>query len=181
MTEEAKLEPNESGLRPTTPGWFVVNVRDAAWFDHERFGAATIFESPDARFEQVGVNVRVLMPGQPNGMYHSETGRQEAILVLAGECTLLIEEQERTLRAWDFVHLPPGTLHITIGAGDGPCVLVMVGIRGIRGIRYPVSELARRHNAGVDKETAEPSEAYAGLGEPKLRRPAVWDELPWGR
>jgi uncharacterized cupin superfamily protein len=48
------------------------------------------------------------VPGRPNGMYYAETGRQEAILVLASECTLLIEEDERTLRAWDFVHLPAG-------------------------------------------------------------------------
>jgi uncharacterized cupin superfamily protein len=178
---EAKLERNESGLAPTTEGWFVVNVRDAAWIDHDRFGAGTVFESPAARFEQVGINVRVLMPGQPNGLYPSELHRQEGILVLAGECTLLVEEQERTLRAWDFVHLPPGTHHITVGAGDGPCVVVMVGFRGTRGLRYPVSELARRYGAGVEAETSEPDEAYAGSDPPKLARPAVWGELPWSR
>ena len=30
---------------------------------------------------------------------------------------------------------------------------------------YPASDLAQRHGAGVDKETSEPKEAYAGLAE----------------
>jgi mannose-6-phosphate isomerase-like protein (cupin superfamily) len=47
---------------------------------------------------------------------HRES-HQEDFLVLAGECTLLVEDQERQLQAWDFVHCPPDTEHIFIGAG----------------------------------------------------------------
>jgi uncharacterized cupin superfamily protein len=40
-------------------------------------------------------------------MYHAESV-QEDFLVLMGDCILIIEDRERHLRAWDFVHCPPG-------------------------------------------------------------------------
>ena len=76
----------------------------------------------------IGINIQVLQPGEPNCMYHGETG-QEDFLVLSGECLLLIEGEERPLKQWDFVHSPPWTEHVFVGAGDGPCVILMVGAR----------------------------------------------------
>ena len=73
-------------------------------------------------FEQLGFTLAVLEPGKPTGMYHAESS-QEDFLVLAGACLLLVEEEERGLRAWDFVHCPPGTRHTFVGTGDGPCVI----------------------------------------------------------
>ena len=35
MVEEARLEKSEHGLWPVTEGWFVVNVRDAAWLTEQ--------------------------------------------------------------------------------------------------------------------------------------------------
>ncbi len=128
MIEEARVEQSEAGLVAVTDGWFVVNVRDAEWMTHETFGAACPFERADASFPDLGINVRVLQPGQPNALYHAESN-QEDIIVLAGECLLLVEGEERPLRAWDFVHFPPNTEHIVVGAGDGPAVvLVHAGI-----------------------------------------------------
>ena len=127
--------------------WFVVNVRDGHWRTHHAFGASCGFEDSETSFEQFGVNVRVLQPGQPNCLYHSESN-QEDFLVLAGECLLLVEGEERPLRAWDFVHCPPGTEHVFVGAGDGPCVILMVGGRSEdERLLYPVSEVARRHRS----------------------------------
>jgi uncharacterized cupin superfamily protein len=100
-------------------------------------------------------------------MYHGEDA-QEDFLVLSGECLLLIEGEERRLRQWDFVHCPPWTEHIFVGAGEGPCVLLGVGARRKgRGIRYPVSEIALKYGAGVERETTEPREAYARFAEDK--------------
>ena len=65
-------------------------------------------------------------PGQR--LYHEESN-QEDFLVLHGECIAVIEEQERPLRQWDFVHCPPGTRHVFVGAGDGPCAILMIGAR----------------------------------------------------
>ena len=44
---------------------------------------------------------------------------------------------------------------------------------------YPVSELTRRHGAGVETEATNPREAYAGYPEGRLERPPRWDRLPW--
>ena len=160
MAPEAPLEQTESGSAPKGDGWFVLNAGDARWRDGH-FGAYTRFEG-DARFSQVGLNIGVLQPGQPSCMYHGED-EQEDFLVLAGECLLLIEGEERRLKQWDFVHCPPWTEHVFVGAGDGPCTLLAVGTRRKDGVVYPESELAQRHHAGVERETREPDEAYAGI------------------
>ena len=158
--DEARLVSTAHGLVPEGEGWFVLNAREASWGCSEELGSAVSFEG-DVHFRDYGINIHVLPPGQPNCMYHGEEG-QEDFLVLSGECILLIEGQVRQLRAWDFVHCPPWTEHVFVGAGYRPCVILMVGSRaGGKGVRYPVLELARRHGAGVDVETTDPLEAYA--------------------
>jgi uncharacterized cupin superfamily protein len=158
MVPEAQLGDGDRGLAPQGPGWFVLNARDARWLEGE-YGAYTRFEG-ESRFPKLGVNIGVLQPGQPACMYHGEDD-QEDFLVLAGECLLLIEGEERKLGAWDFVHCPAWTEHVFVGAGDGPCTILAVGTRIGNDVRYPVSELARRHGAGVERETRDPRIAYA--------------------
>jgi uncharacterized cupin superfamily protein len=172
---EARLQREGEGLVPAGEGWFVLNVADARWVDGE-FGAYTTFEGPEARFAQIGVNVAVLQPGQASCYYHRE-GAQEDFLVLAGECLLLVEGEERSLRAWDFFHCPPWTEHVFVGAGEGPCLVVAIGARPNDGIVYPVSELAQRHGAGVEEETAAPRDAYAHVA-PDRNVPFRRDWLP---
>jgi uncharacterized cupin superfamily protein len=190
MVEEARLEEVGSGLAPVSPGWFVVNAADGPWVRNDLFGARCGFEGstrvlaerPDLEpvwFAEIGFNLTVLAPGKPSGMYHAESG-QEDFLVLAGECLLVIEEEERPLRAWDFVHCPAGTRHIFVGAGDGPCVLFMVGARREgKSIVYPRSDAALARGAGVETETDSPPEAYAPFPKWGLGRPDGWDSLPW--
>jgi uncharacterized cupin superfamily protein len=134
---------------------------------------------PARRFADVGLMVQVIQPGQPSGLYHAETN-QEHFLVLAGECLLLVGGEERPLRAWDFVHCPPGTEHVFVGAGDGPCVIFMTGRRTEeKTIVYPRSKLAQRHGAGVETETGSPSDAYALFPHWQPERPRSWNGLPW--
>ena len=166
MVPEAKLRSTEHGLVAVGDGWFVVDAREARWRE-DAFAPYCTFEG-DERFTGLGINVSVLLPGRPNGMYHRE-GSQEDFLVLAGECLLLIEGEERRLKAWDFVHCPPGTDHIFLGAGDRPCLLLATGKRP-SGVTYPVSELAQLHEAGVDQETSNPDEAYARFPQAVDRR-----------
>jgi uncharacterized cupin superfamily protein len=161
MVPQAPLERREGGLAPAGDGWFVLNARDAAWRDGH-FGAYTRFEGEAARFPEIGVNIGVLAPGQPACHYHGEDA-QEDFLVLSGECLLLIEGEERRLRAWDFVHCPAWTEHVLVGAGDGPCTVLAIGSRARDAVVYPVSELALRHGAGVERETRDPEEAYAAI------------------
>jgi uncharacterized cupin superfamily protein len=178
MVEAARLEQLDTGLAPVTDGWFVVNVPDAAWVTSEAFGAACIFESDDVSFPHVGYTICVLQPGQANGMYHREAA-QEDFLVLSGECLLLVEGEERPLKAWDFVHCPPGTEHIFVGAGDGPCMIFMAGGRGDRSTVYVESALAQRHGAGVPAETTESAEAYAPYPKWQPGPPPSWAGTPW--
>lgn len=73
----------------------------------------------------------------------------------------MVEEEERRLKPWDFVHCAPGTHHIFVGAGDGPCAILMVGARGEgKKLHYPPSEVAARHGAAAPEETDSPHEAY---------------------
>ena len=169
--DEARLEHVVTGLTPVTAGWFVVNARDAAWIRHPTFGVQCLFETggPVARsregleplhFEQLGICLHVLEPGQPSTLYHAEPGNQEDFLVLSGECVATIEGEQRTLRAWDFVHCPPGTRHSFAGAGEGPCLLLEVGARVRREWRYYPTPLAE----SVDRETDSGADAYAPYG-----------------
>jgi quercetin dioxygenase-like cupin family protein len=178
---EARLEDSGSGLAPVSEGWFVVNVRDAEWWYTERRGAACRFENeygePPLEFAQLGINVTSLEPGQ-HGLYHAEAN-QEAFLVLSGECKLLVEGEERRLRAWDFFHAPPWTEHAFVGAGAGPCVILMAGARFGPEVRYPVSELAARYGASVEEETSDWRQAYATVEWFRRERPPHWDRLPW--
>ena len=93
---------------------------------------------------------------------------------------MLVEGEERRLRAWDFFHCPNGTEHILVGAGNGPCVVLMTGNREPgRPIHYPVSKLALDNRAGVEVATSSPPEAYAGYPDERIERPPYWDALPW--
>ena len=158
--EEANVERTEHGLAAAEPGWFVLNVADARWMRSEIAGQWTDFEPPEG-FEHYGIGVHVLQPGQPNGKYHAENV-QEDFLVLAGECILIVEEEERHLKAWDFFHCAPGTHHIIVGAGDGPCAILMAGLRGeSKELHYPVSEVAGRYGASTPEETDTPRVAYS--------------------
>ena len=161
---EAPLEQTEHGLAARGDGWFVLNAREACWYDRGPRGKLCHFEE-GVDFPQLGVHIYVLEPGQPMSMYHWEAD-QEDFLVLAGEPLLLVEGEERPLRQWDFVHCPPRAEHTIVGAGDGRSIVVAVGAR-VDSVDnpnwggYPVADVALRHGAGVEQETTEAKEAYA--------------------
>jgi uncharacterized cupin superfamily protein len=163
MVPEAQLESTEHGRVPKGDGWFVLNAREAQWRHAQGRGAYSQLEG-ETEFPQLGIHLVVLDPGEAMAMYHWEAD-QEDFLVLAGEALLIVESEERPLRQWDFVHCPPETKHVIVGAGAGPCVVLAVGARilstGPDWGGYPVDETALRHGAGVEKETTDPFEAYA--------------------
>ena len=172
---EAQLVDSPAGRAAETDGWFIVNVAEAAGMHTDRFGDACRFEVAAARFPEFGINVRVLQPGQPNCLYHRESS-QEAFLVLSGECIAVVEEQERPMRPGDFFHAPSGTAHVIVGAGEGPCVVLMVGTRkDPEELLYPASPVAARHGASVERDTSDEEAAYAGV----QARPGPLGRLPW--
>jgi uncharacterized cupin superfamily protein len=179
MTPEARIEETGDGLAPAGEGWFVVNAREARWRRRPGRGNSLPLtgwtdEEAETLFPQLGVGLFVLGPGEPIGMYHWEAD-QEDFLVLSGEALLIVEGRERPLRQWDFVHCPPGTQHMIVGAGDGPCAVLAVGSRehvdeDCNGGAYTVDEVALRRGAGVDEETSDAERAYARFSESEPTR-----------
>ena len=170
---EAQLASTDAGLSPEGDGWFVVNVADAVSVGIDERHYAFNFEGAQRRFPHFGINLRVLYPGRPAAMYHAESN-QEAFLVLEGECTLIVEDRERTLHKWDFFYCSPNTAHVIVGAGSGRCIVLMVGARtGGRELLYPASEAAAQYGASVTEDTNDPVVAYAGWKRPQPGR------YPW--
>jgi uncharacterized cupin superfamily protein len=166
----ASLKQTENGLVPEDGGWYKANLREVEWGTVEGGGAWCMFGEGT---QQLGIGVHVLWPGDKPGFYHAETD-QEGFLVLEGECTLVVEGEERTLRQWDYFHCPAETRHITVGAGDGPCAILMIGARTPgKTIVYPVDATAAKYGASVERETTSPKEAYAD--RPPQRKVAA----PW--
>jgi uncharacterized cupin superfamily protein len=175
---EAKLEDTGPGLVPASQGWFVMNVRDARWFDKPGRGHSVPLTGHDEYeaetfFPMLGMSIRVVGPGEPSDTYHWET-EQEDFLVLAGEGLLIVEGQERPLKQWDFVHCPPETKHIFVGAGDGPFVILCASSRqfqkdGPWGF-YIADETAARYNASSPEDTQDGELAYARFEKSRATR-----------
>src|SRR4051812_21137885 len=128
-------------------------------------------------FDQVGISIGVHQPGEAMAMYHWEAD-QEDFLVVSGEGILIVEGEERPLEQWDFVHCPPGTKHVLVGAGTEPFVVVAIGAR-VNSVDnpdwggYTPDPTAAKYGASVEQGTNEPDEAYAGQPQ---QRPARYRE-----
>jgi uncharacterized cupin superfamily protein len=143
------------------PDWFVRNLRDMQWWDRGPRGFVTELVEDDEA--QVGVNLFVLGPGEPMSMYHWEAD-QEGFLVLSGEALLVVGDEERPLRQWDYFHKPAGVSHTIVGAGSGPSAILAIGARehqdGPDWGGYPLSDVAMKHDAASPEATNDPQVAY---------------------
>jgi uncharacterized cupin superfamily protein len=146
---------------------FIQNLADAPARDHPHRALIIDPEPAGVDWPDLGVNVQVMQPGEPNCRYHSEPV-QEDFLVLHGECIAIVDGEERRLRQWDLLHCPAGTEHVFVGAGDGPCAVLMIGSRRVDEAHYPVSDVAARYDASVTEATDDPAVAYAD-----------WRREPW--
>jgi uncharacterized cupin superfamily protein len=165
VVPESKVERTEHGLVLKGEGWFVLNMRDAEWRHVDGRGAVCVALDDFEGWRQdvqLGVNPFALAPGEPMAMYHWEAD-QEAFLVVSGEAVLIIEGDERPLRQWDFVHCPPNTKHVIVGAGSGPCLVIAVGARAHDSLGFPADEVAKRHGASVEEDTTDGGVAYASV------------------
>jgi uncharacterized cupin superfamily protein len=160
---------------------FVINLADAPAIGAPRGATFIRLEPEGVTWPDTGVNVQVMQPGEPNGRYHSEPV-QEDFLVLYGECIAIVEGEERPLRQWDFLHCPAGIGHVFVGAGDGPCAVLMIGSRREDGFLYSVNATAAKYGASVSEEITSPAEAYADWREagPDVRVPNPWPSS-WDR
>jgi hypothetical protein len=64
---------------------------------------------------------------------------------------------------------------VFVGAGDGPCAVLMIGSRRRDEAHYPVSDVAAKYDASVTSATDRPAEAYADWREEPRRQTAS----PW--
>ena len=159
---EAEIETTPEGKVPADDGWYVLNLGEMAWETVPPYGAWLGFDA--------GIHVHVLQPGESNGYYHAEDA-QEGFLVLSGECIAVIENEERRLRRWDYFRSPPGTAHITIGAGDEPCAILMFGAPDPqRKVSWIANETAAKYGASVERTTSVGTEVYGELSAPERVR-----------
>jgi uncharacterized cupin superfamily protein len=129
--------------------------------------APVVASRASGRSDNWAINLNVLDPGEPLGLYHREN-HQEGFFVLSVECLLVVQGEERPLKTWDFFHCPGGTAHVIVGAGVGPAVVRAVGARGGRkGLAYVADPAAVAHDAGVEEQTTKYAEAYATFPRPK--------------
>ena len=61
-------------------GGYVVNVKDARWYESESFGKVATFEKASERFPHTGVHLFVLEPGKPNCRYHREDAQADFLV-----------------------------------------------------------------------------------------------------
>ena len=78
----------------------------------------------------------------------------------------MVEDSERTVKQWDFVHMPPDVPHAVVGAGDRPVRSSWSEPARARSTRsaFPKSEAATRHGASAPDGATTRDEAYAGRG-----------------
>jgi quercetin dioxygenase-like cupin family protein len=173
MVREAHIEKTPEGQVPVDGGWFILNLGEMAWETVAGFGVACGFDGPEHApgTPGVGVHLHVLQPGEAPGYYHAEEA-QEGFIVLSGECIAIVEGQERRMRQWDYLHSPPGTEHITVGAGDGPCAILMFGSPDpSRKVEWIANETAARYGASVAKTTGRGTDVYGDFPESVRVRP----------
>jgi quercetin dioxygenase-like cupin family protein len=159
---QAPVRKSKNGLVVDGDGWFVLNARESRWKDEGPLGSYCTFEGK-RRFPHFGINITVLEPGERMGMYHRENG-QEAFLVLAGDCTLIVEGKTRRLQQWDFFYCAPETEHIIVASDQQSAIVLAVGARGRGvggGVVYTVCKAAARYRASVARKTADSAKAYA--------------------
>ena len=109
MTEsirEAQLKRTDAGLMgPKVIG--SSSTRATSRGSEARSGGTTRTEK-EARLGLSSASAsRVSSPGQRNGMYHRERSQETTLLLPGSAAVLVIESEERRLKAWDFVHCPP--------------------------------------------------------------------------
>ena len=145
----------------------------------EAFGSGGGFESREYPFSGLDINLSVVEPGEPNCLTTPRRSRRTSRAL--GGCTLLVEARSGRSGS-GLLHCPAGVAHVFVGAGDGPCVILMTGARSEdEKLLYPKSELAARYGASAEEETPDPKQAYAPFERPERGGPRTGIASPGRR
>jgi uncharacterized cupin superfamily protein len=104
---EPELEWPEPSPRPPN----IVNVEDVEaeeWGGRDMGGVAR-YLGQAAGSQRTGLNHEVIQPGKLNTAPHCHSAEEEIFILLEGEATLLLGDDEHALRAGHVVSRPPGT------------------------------------------------------------------------
>ena len=109
----------------STAGVSIVHEDDVEWEDTER---GTVFEnrrrklSAAAGGEGIGCSLTEVPPGKTAWPFHAHLGNEEAIYVLEGRGTLRLGDQQKPLKAGDYVAFLPreDAAHQVINTSDAP-------------------------------------------------------------
>ena len=164
----------------TDSGAYVVNARDVLWRQREGLGRWADLEG-DRNFDELGFQLVVVQPGEPVCMYHGES-EQEDCLVVAGECTLVIEGEERRLKQCGLRALPTvDRITISLAQATDRARSSWWAPRepeGGEGIICPVDDIAAKHGASVETETPEPARGLRVPSRAAIRRRIATADLP---
>ena len=101
--------------------------------------------------------------------------------MLAGECRLLVDGEERLAAAVGLLPQSPrdrahlrGCRRRAVRDPDGRRTA-----GELESCVYPVSELAARYGASVEEETSDLEQVYPRFEPSRRERPSYWDRLPW--
>jgi uncharacterized RmlC-like cupin family protein len=98
----------------------------------------------------LGLNLVMIPPGT-RGMPHYHDGRETALYLISGETEVWYGgglARRSTVRAGDFVYIPPGTPHLSVNRGDVTSIAVAAGSDPPDDAGTVVIELPR-HLAGL--------------------------------
>ena len=118
----------------------IVNVDDVDWDDWApgpEYGITSCWLARPAGATLTGLNIDQIHPGKLNTVPHCHSAEEELFVVLQGEGTCLLGDEEHPLRAGNIVARPAGTrvAHAFRG-GEGGMRLLVYGTREPNDICY---------------------------------------------
>jgi uncharacterized cupin superfamily protein len=131
---EPELEWPDPSPRPAN----IVNVADVEgeeWGERD-MGGVTRSLGEAAGSQRTGLNHEVIQPGKLNTVPHCHSAEEEIFVLLSGEATLLLGDEEHRLRAGHIVARPAGTGIAHAFRADTELTMLSYGTREPNDIAY---------------------------------------------
>ncbi|MBI1251912.1 MAG: cupin domain-containing protein [Alphaproteobacteria bacterium] len=125
MTDDVKSDPPRGPFPTAALPW-------TQWTEGVRFaGRYQVLSNTKTTTMRIGVVIDVLEPGKQSCPFHYHMLEEEHAFILEGEVTLRLGDEERLMRAGDFVSFPAGRKegHCFINRGAAPCRYLVIGDR----------------------------------------------------